>query len=72
MKYHQKNLPIHTVTFPYKGTVYQGSYTVDGEYVTVTYGMATKTATFDPYQRNPERIASLLLSELVMEGKKGS
>ena len=72
MKHHQKNLPIRTVTFEHNGKTYSGSYTVDGRYLKVNFGMEAKTTIIDPFAGKTEALAVLLLSELVSEKKKGS
>ena len=60
-----------TVTFERNGKTYYGSYTVDDDYVTVTYGMARKTAQIHRPLYSPEAVATLLLSEMVSPEKKG-
>ena len=59
--------PSHDVTFDSNGKTYHGSYTVQSQLLTVTFGMATKSSLLsgDP----PKALAVLLLSELVDESK---
>ena len=67
------NPPIRTVVYERNGKTYSGSYTVDGQYLKVDYGMATKTTTIDPFEQSPPAYAKLLLSEMVeAEIKEGS
>jgi hypothetical protein len=64
----EKNLPIRTVTYERNGKTYHGSYTVDRELLTVTFGMATKSSLLSGSR--PESLAVLLLSELVEANKR--
>ena len=41
------------VKVEYKGKTYHGSYTVEDQYITVTYRMETKTTQFDRFANNP-------------------
>jgi len=72
MKRHQKNLPIRIVTFEHNGKTYSGNYTVDGQYLKVSFGMEAKTTLIDPFAGKTETLAALLLSELVSEKKRDS
>lgn len=60
-----RNIPVRPVIYERNGKTYSGSYTVDGQYLKVDYGMATKTTTIDPFKQNPPAYAKLLLSEMV-------
>ena len=65
----EKNLRVRTVIFESNGKSYHGTYTVDRDLLTVTFGMATKS---DLLSGTPhEALAVLLLSELVNASKKG-
>ena len=66
----EQNLPSRTVTLVHNGKNYQGTYTVDGSYLTVLFGMATKTTQIDPFHDTLEVYAKLLLSEMVEAEKK--
>lgn len=63
-------LPTRTVTFEHNGKIYSDSYTVDGELLTVTFVMATKSSPLSG--DSPEALAVLLLSEMGVESKRDS
>ena len=65
----EKDLPMLDVEIEHSGKKHCGYYTVDRGYVTVTYGMARKSAKYS--QGAHREIARLLLSELVSESIRG-
>ena len=64
------NRPDREVRFDYKGKVHVGSYTVQGQLLTVYYCMESKSDLLSG--TSPEALAALLLSELVVEKEKNS
>ena len=66
----QKYLPERTVTVERDGKTYHGYYTVDGQLLTVRFGLEAKSSLLSGDR--PESLAVLLLSELVGNSLKDS
>ena len=60
--------PIRTVKYESNSKTYSGSYTIQGQRLTVTFEMATKSSLLSG-DTTPKALAVFLLSELVEENK---
>ena len=60
----------HYVELQLDGTRYVGSYSIDGDVITVVYGSSSKSTQVG--DSSPKRIATMLLRELVEESFRGN
>ena len=65
-----RTVQINTVQINLEGKTYTGSYTVDAEIITVSYGDMRKTAHLGGFASAPASLARLVLTEMAIELQK--